>query len=66
MKMKVNADLKTENQGKVKFFYLSDEIEGSTKAEIIETAKEILYLKAKKILNTYQSGELNINYVYEV
>lgn len=66
MRMKVNADLKAENQGKVKFFYLSDEIEGATKAEIIETAKEILYLKARKILNTYQSGELNINYVYEV
>lgn len=50
MKMKVDATLKAESNNKVKIFNLTDIIEGSTKADIIETAKEMLYTKSNKIL----------------
>lgn len=67
MKMKVDATLKAESNNKVKIFNLTDIIEGSTKADIIETAKEMLYTKATKYYNNVlQYAEYKTNYSYTV
>lgn len=67
MKMKIDATLKAESNHRVKIFNLTDIIEGNTKADIIETAKEMLYTKATKYYNNVlQYAEYKTNYSYTV
>jgi len=67
MKMKVDATLKAESNNRVKVFNLTDEIEGSTRADIIETAKAMIYTKATKYYNnSIQYAEFKVNYSYAV